>query len=346
MLNKRGFCYCLHFLFCYGIVVMPNAQFFQPYVQSKSECASAHPTPTKHSARAAILVRGDSFRNWNAQYVNTSCCMTTRFTQKLVVDSHLRFANHLVEKYGIFTTFFISTYACTNGKDYVERLLPQLYGSENVGDMVVLNRSATSTQYKGGSQWDVRVGSAGRAVSLLRDYLIKHAETFDHIFSIRFDTFFPVQNYSECAFPLQVLRALRPVSTKEFVVHSRDEVLYLPGHFLECWWYQLSNPIKYSKYQSGFMFDVTLKLSGMNRTLGAMLPTHGLQPFSFYKMTPQTLAIKTTKPNIGPDCMCGKWLLTLDASNTRQVHMDADGKVNEYTARGSSTRTCKWFSDG
>lgn len=325
------------------MLISQQISAFQDYVQSNSECIrnaaliKLPPLPPLTNLRVAIMIRGDSYRNWNAQHVNTSCCSTSRHAQKLTVESHLRFANHLLEVYDMETSFFIATYGCSNGKDYVERHLPSLFGTA-LKDMVVLNRSETAGQYKGGSQWDVEVGSAGRVVSLLRDYILRTGVNFDHIFSIRFDSFFSVQNYSQCAFPRQVFEVDRPVSTHEFIAHGRDEVLYLPARFLECWWYQLCNPVKYSRYQS-IMFDVLLKLSGFERRTA--LPTHGLRSFSMYKLTPQTLALKSKDIDV-VDCMCGKWLWTLDASNRHFMHIK-DGLVKEYTARGAPSRNCSSF---
>ena len=84
--------------------------------------------PRHHSPRrVAVLLRGVAFRNWGSRGTEGSCCNGTETQQRAVVESLDERLFAPLEARGFEVSVYLSTYRCSNGKDWVERdLLPRL----------------------------------------------------------------------------------------------------------------------------------------------------------------------------------------------------------------------------
>ena len=94
------------------------------------ECvAGARASRARHHSprRVAVLLRGVAFRNWGSRGTEGSCCNGTETQQRAVVESLDERLFAPLEALGFEVSVYLSTYRCSNGKDWVERdLLSQL----------------------------------------------------------------------------------------------------------------------------------------------------------------------------------------------------------------------------
>ena len=124
-LEVLAFCACVA---CIGIVAANgSSKFWVP--QNYAFCTSRLPIEreaVKLSRQFAVVLRGESFRNWGYRGANATCCNGTDTVQRSVAHGHALLFEEL-RALGWNVSVFISTYRCTNGQPLVESLLPQWY---------------------------------------------------------------------------------------------------------------------------------------------------------------------------------------------------------------------------
>ena len=95
--------------------------------------------------RAALLLRGEAFRNWGNSNANTTCCAGTETAQRAILEGHARLRAALAAPAarggpGLEVDVFVSTYRCSNGLDLAERLLREWYAPLGLVELEVAER--------------------------------------------------------------------------------------------------------------------------------------------------------------------------------------------------------------
>ena len=151
------------------------------------ECvAGARASRARHSPRrVAVLLRGVAFRNWGSRGTEGSCCNGTETQQRAVVESLNERLFEPLEARGFEVNVYLSTYRCSNGKDWVERdFLPRL--APRLRGLYIGDESNTTQTQTFARALELAAAEASsredQSIDAPRDAL-----AFEHIFILRLD---------------------------------------------------------------------------------------------------------------------------------------------------------------
>ena len=142
--------------------------------------------PRHHSPRrVAVLLRGVAFRNWGSRGTEGSCCNGTETQQRAVVESLDERLFAPLEALGFEVSVYLSTYRCSNGKDWVERdLLPRL--APRLRGLYIGDEANTTQTQTFARALELAAAEASsredQSIEAPRDAL-----AFEHIFILRLD---------------------------------------------------------------------------------------------------------------------------------------------------------------
>ena len=226
------------------------------------ECvAGARASRARHHSprRVAVLLRGVAFRNWGSRGTEGSCCNGTETQQRAVVESLDERLFAPLEALGFEVSVYLSTYRCSNGRDWVERdllprLAPRLRGLY-IGD------EANTTQ----TQTFARALELAAAEASSREDQSEEAPrdalAFEHIFILRLDMALTRSNLT-C-----LLAQDGPMTHRT----NTDQLTYLPGRYFAC-----ALRTRFSLSFGHKWVAEILSLSGVNRPSGPLL--YGASP--------------------------------------------------------------------
>ena len=130
-------------------------------------------TREQQPARLAVVLRGEGFRNNGERSTNETCCDGTFDAQHRVVESHLKVFDRLAAA-GYSVDIYISTYACTNGRNLTGEWLPRWY-ARYIRAIALSDRGSSV---------------AGQASSIARGLALVDASStqHDHLLILRLDS--------------------------------------------------------------------------------------------------------------------------------------------------------------
>jgi hypothetical protein len=176
-----------------------------------SEAGTAEVPSTAQAARKriALVLRGQSFRDWATQGVASSCCSQSRISQQEVYHSHARMLQE-IERAGFDVDVFGATTDCSNGRQYPE-LLPGWYAGRMKALCIV--------SYRKGCQ----AVTFKLALSQAREYEARHGFDYAGYVVARFD--FRFEKWDNA-----VLAATQPIDLQALIGSENfDQFFYIPG---------------------------------------------------------------------------------------------------------------------
>lgn len=220
-LEVLAFCACVA---CIGIVAANgSSKFWVP--QNYAFCTSRLPIEreaVKLSRQFAVVLRGESFRNWGYRGANATCCNGTDIVQRNIFNKHALLFEEL-RALGWNVSVFISTYRCTNGQLLVESSLPQWYRPWLQGFR--LNDRSTTNQN----------GNLGSALAMLNETGVAYA----HLLIMRLDLqprpARPSMGSEGRIVDPCFLEVQHPLDNRFFTGSgNKDNLYYIPGAYLPC----------------------------------------------------------------------------------------------------------------
>ena len=152
------------------------------------ECvAGARASRARHHSprRVAVLLRGVAFRNWGSRGTEGSCCNGTETQQRAVVESLDERLFAPLEALGFEVSVYLSTYRCSNGRDWVERdLLPRL--APRLRGLYIGDEANTTQTRTFARALELAAAEASSREDQSMD-APRDALAFEHIFILRLD---------------------------------------------------------------------------------------------------------------------------------------------------------------
>jgi hypothetical protein len=207
----------------------------------------------------AVLLRGVAFRNWGSRGTEGSCCNGTETQQRAVVESLDERLFAPLEALGFEVSVYLSTYRCSNGKDWVERdllprLAPRLRGLY-IGD------EANTTQTRTFARALELAAAEASSREDQSEEAPRDALAFEHIFILRLDMALTRSNLT-C-----LLAQDGPMTHRT----NTDQLTYLPGRYFAC-----ALRVRHALVFGHKWVAEILSLSGVNRPSGPLL--YGASP--------------------------------------------------------------------
>jgi hypothetical protein len=180
----------------------------------KTESFARNHHPQKK--RIAFVLRGQAFRDWGGQHMQSSCCTASFTAQREIFYSHQQMFE-LWESEGYAVDVFATMYKCTNGKN-LANLLPVWYGSR----MKRFCRIPLVNTHQG---MDGQTLAADAAVGLARDFQKAHDFKYFALVLMRWDM--------DGFLPTELLSAELPLDNAVFTNGNHDMFLLLPSDFID-----------------------------------------------------------------------------------------------------------------
>ena len=150
--------------------------------------AGARASRARHHSprRVAVLLRGVAFRNWGSRGTEGSCCNGTETQQRAVVESLDERLFAPLEARGFEVSVYLSTYRCSNGKDWVERdLLPRL--APRLRGLYIGDEANTTQTQTFARALELAAAEASSREDQSEEAPRDVALAFEHVFILRLD---------------------------------------------------------------------------------------------------------------------------------------------------------------
>lgn len=160
--------------------------------------------------------------------MNTTCCEGSTYAQELIRDGHDLLFGKLDAVFGIPVDVFVVTYACTNGLDHAQKLVPEYYGNR-LKRLEVVDRASQKAERRGKGWMHGQKEIFARGVELVDEYQRTNGFRYDHVLLARLDGL--VKRFNPCFLDYASI----PLNGKAFGSQiPRDAFFYVPGKYVSC----------------------------------------------------------------------------------------------------------------